>query len=100
MSIRTHRLSAGQMYGPTSYATASFPAGVYLDASQWAKWQSEATVQAAANERAEIASAASSAAAIPAPAVHSMPAGISLSSIPKWGYWAAGGAALLLLFSK
>jgi hypothetical protein len=49
--------STPAMYGPTSQATASFPSGIYLNASDWAKWQAEVTAANTAAASSALAAA-------------------------------------------
>ena len=100
MSIRG---TDSQMYGPTGYATSSFPAGVMLNAAQWAQWQAEATAQNAAEQAPQLAAAYQSIIipdAMPnavIPVLSNLP---TVTPFPKWSYWAVAGGAALLLFRK
>lgn len=115
MSIR--RLGDAQLYGPTSQATASYPAGVMLNAADYATWQQQAS---ASNEAGYTATVAAYAALTPPAAatppttrpaagtwapdpvllpvpVTPPPAPAAAATIPEWVYWAAAAAALFSL---
>jgi hypothetical protein len=111
MSIR--RLGDAQLYGPTSQATASYPAGVMLSAADYAAWQHEAGAANAATYAATVAAYTAMTPAAQPAAQHTTPVPVLLpvpvtppaappaiapaAAIPEWVYWGAAAAGLFLI---
>jgi len=105
------------IYGPTSQATAHYPANVRLQIEDWLDYQREATADNQARGAVELAAlyrnigipqpnasqpaTAPPATQLPAPPPPAAPPSENfLSNIPTWAKWAAGAGIGLLFLRK